>query len=64
MLECSAVSEYNLETKEDGKIVNYNILVPVEYFKQDVDTLKTKSGNVYGFFYKTSNPTKFWAVPE
>jgi hypothetical protein len=64
MLECSTVSEYNLETKENGKIVNYNKLVPVEYFKQDVDTLKTKSGNIYGFEYKTSNPIKFWAVPE
>lgn len=66
MLECSANSEYNTETKQEGKTYTYVDLIPLEYFNQTPykkesadDVHKTKTN-----IYKTNDPDKFWAVPQ
>ena len=63
-LECSTNSEYDLETKVPGKVLNYIDLLPLEYYKQKPD--KTDNANPNGItyvFYNTNNPDAFWAAP-
>jgi hypothetical protein len=64
-LECPISSEYDTETREPGKVINYVQLLPLEYFKQKPD--KTESLNPTGtsyITYVTNNPNAFWAAPE
>lgn len=53
-LETPLVSEYNTETKAEGKLIKYVQLISVA----DVPTNKSKQ------WYYTNNPTLFWAKPE
>jgi hypothetical protein len=66
MLECPVNSQYNLETKEEGKVVNYIKLVPLDYFKQtpEVETIENKVPGSKIVKYKTNNPAVFWATPN
>lgn len=65
MLECSANSEYNMETNEQGKIRTYIRLLPLDYYNQSPDKTEetdqsTKSNIVT---YKTNNSKLFWQKP-
>lgn len=62
-LECPVSSEYNLETREDGKIIQYIELLPLNYFRQSPDTEETKQGNTTLTVFKTNNPILFWQMP-
>ena len=66
MLECPVQSEYNLETKETGKNIEYARLLPLDYFKQEpaVATVENKESNTKRVTYMTNNPAAFWAVPN
>ena len=65
MLECSASSEYNLETQEKEKIREYIRLLPLDYFKQlpDKEISENKAYDSEVITYKTNNPKAFWAKP-
>ncbi len=60
MLQCSASSEYDLETQEPGKSVTYITLVPLEYYDQQKDRRESKTA----VFYQTNNPDSFWKSPS
>jgi Transglutaminase-like superfamily len=61
-LECPVSSEYNYETKGQGKERAYVSLVPMGDIKKPV-TAKDKHGmTTYSLNY-TGNPTWFWAAP-
>ena len=66
MLECPVNSEYDMETREQGKKISYIALLPLDYFKQSPDkTENTNKQNGTTFIrYKTNNPTTFWQTPE
>ena len=65
-LECPVHSQYDLETKAQGKNIDYVQLLPLDYFKQTPD--KTEQSNEQSgttlTTYKTNNPELFWAKPE
>ncbi len=65
MLECPVNSEYNMETREDGKTISYIKLLPLEYYKQTpaIDKNTIKSSNTTYVVYKTNNPAAFWETP-
>lgn len=59
-LECPVSSEYNLETGEEGKTIQYIELLPLNYFRQIPDRKEMKRGNTTFTVFKTNNPTLFW----
>ncbi len=65
-LECPVHSQYDMETKAQGKTIDYVQLLPLDYFKQTPD--KTEQSNEQSgttlTTYKTNNPELFWAKPE
>lgn len=66
MLECSANSEYNTETMQEGKTYTYIDLLPLEYFNQ-TPYKKESTDDVHKIkrvIYKTNDPDKFWAAPQ
>ncbi|MFA7420939.1 MAG: transglutaminase-like domain-containing protein [Melioribacteraceae bacterium] len=65
MLECPVSSEYNLETRENGKVTEYIRLLPLDYFDQkpDVQTSENKDFNSKTTTYVTNNAEYFWKVP-
>jgi hypothetical protein len=65
ILECPVSSEYNMETKESGKVVSYIQLLPLDYFNQKPDKLdeKNEKTNTTLITYKTNNPKFFWQAP-
>jgi len=65
MLQCSVASEYNAETIENGKSVEYVTLVPLEYFNQQSKSreVKDEKNNVSYKFFQTNNPDYFWQRP-
>ncbi|MEN0055296.1 MAG: transglutaminase-like domain-containing protein [Mucilaginibacter sp.] len=66
ILECPVNSEYDLETREQGKKIAYVTLLPLDYFTQSpnkTEDTNTKNGTTF-IRYKTNNPAKFWQVPD
>jgi hypothetical protein len=63
-LECPVSSEYNYETKEDGKVISYIQLLPVEYFKQKPDVVTDDAKKTKFVTYNTNNASLFWATPK
>jgi hypothetical protein len=65
ILECPISSEYDTETKEAGKNINYLQLLPLDYFKKSLEktssTNKVNQTTLTG--YKTNNPNIFWQIP-
>ena len=61
-LECAASSEYNYETKEDGKQREYIALVPGNTTPAP-QYQKDKHGVTSYSLYFTNNPRSFWAEP-
>jgi hypothetical protein len=66
LLECPVNSEYNTETIEPNKTVEYVDLIPLDYFDKslsDKTTTDTKSG--YKMIkHKTNNSGYFWQAPK
>jgi len=60
MFQCPINSEYDTETWKEGKKVPFVTLIPLDYFRQKPDVNDTK----FITFYKTNNPTLFWAKPQ
>lgn len=65
MLECALNSEYDLETAQEGKEIQYLKLIPLDYFKKSLEpainentVTKTKA-----IKNKTNNPSVFWQAP-
>jgi hypothetical protein len=65
ILECPVNSEYDTETRKQGKTITYIQLLPLDYFKQLPDKTEStddKTGTTV-IKYKTNNPTLFWEAP-
>jgi hypothetical protein len=62
ILECPSSSEYNMETRTDGKTMSYIRLLPLDYFEQTRDKVEEKGekSNMLWITYKTNNPNLFW----
>jgi len=62
MLECPVVSQYNMETREEGRIFKYVKLIPTDYFKvlppvtEEQNEAKTNTWIIYNIY----NPAEFW----
>ena len=66
VLECPVNSEYDTETSQQGKKIEYIQLLPLEYFKNKPDNKSVSTNNksqVSLIKYATNNPTTFWAAP-
>ena len=65
MLDCPASSEYNMETREQGRRLSYIKLLPLEYFAQSPDKAESRddSADITVTTYKTNNVTLFWMAP-
>ena len=65
-LECAVSSEYDLETRVPGKVVNYILLAPSDYINHLEYKEAKKNPEVSSTMvtYTTTNPAKFWQVPE
>ena len=65
MLQCEVNSEYNAETKEDGKTFTYITLVPTTYYnlKEEQAEQKGDTNHPAYYFYQTNNPSYFWQSP-
>jgi len=62
---CAVRSEYNYETWEDGKVLEYVELIPLDGFNQSPKFLeKTNKQGVTEKVHKTNNPNLFWTKPE
>jgi hypothetical protein len=60
--ECPLVSEYDAETRKEGKKITYVELLPLDAFQQKPDKSErtsAKTGVTFGNF-KTNNPNHFW----
>lgn len=65
-LESPLVSEYNTETKENGKEISYVELLPIDGIGQTLqksEPTNDKTGTTFTK-YKTNNPDLFWIKPE
>lgn len=65
-IECPVNSEYDTETLNPGKKLEYVQLLPLEYYKNKPDNKTVSTNNksqVTYTTYATNNPTLFWAVP-
>jgi len=62
ILECPALSEYNMETSSEGKTYNYIKLIPLDYYEQEPHKAEEKGekSNTIWIHYKTNNPNLFW----
>ena len=63
-LECPVNSEYDMETKEPGKVIAYIQLLPLVYFNQSPDKSEEKNPQTNSIMitYKTNNSKLFWQV--
>ena len=64
--DCPLRSEYNYETWEKGRTVNYVELIPLDGLNQEPkfsEHTNTKTGVTFKTC-KTNNPAVFWAVPR
>ncbi len=63
--ECPLSSEYDTETRKNGKQIAYAQLLPLNYFKQKPDKaeLTEKENKTTFVFYKTNNSNSFWQAP-
>lgn len=64
--ECPLRSEYNLETRSKGQVVEYVELIPLDGYNKTPKTVTSKSEKLDMTFknYRTTNPSIFWAKPE
>ncbi len=65
LLECPVSSEYDAETRQTGKKIDYVDLIPLDYFKKSLDTSSSteKATQTTLVTYKTNNPAAFWQTP-
>jgi hypothetical protein len=65
ILECPISSEYDTETKHDGKTTMYLRLLPLDYFNKSLDKEENinQESKRQWVTYKTNNPNIFWQTP-
>jgi hypothetical protein len=65
ILECPVNSEFNMETRESGRVYNYIQLLPLDYYQQSPDKTEKKDekSNTTWTTFKTNNPKLFWQTP-
>lgn len=63
LFECPISSEYDTETHQQGKVITYLRLVPLDYFAISLDKSEYTENKTKLVVYKTSNPTIFWQIP-
>lgn len=65
ILECPVNSEYNMETRESGRVYNYIQLLPIDYYQQSPDKTEKKDEktNTTWTTFKTNNSKLFWQTP-
>ena len=65
LLECPLSSEYDTETRQEGKSISYMQLIPLDYFKKSLEmSTSTSNQNKTTFIkYRTNNPNIFWQAP-
>ncbi len=65
-LQCPINSQFNVETKSNGKEIAYIELLPLDGIEQtpQYETVLNQESKVTFQFYKTNNPQTFWAKPE
>jgi hypothetical protein len=65
ILECPVSSEYNMETRESGRVYNNIQLLPLDYYEQSPDKREKKDekSNTTWTKFKTNNPRLFWQLP-
>ncbi|MBX7206104.1 MAG: transglutaminase-like domain-containing protein [Bacteroidia bacterium] len=65
ILECPTNSEYNMETRESGRIYSYIQLLPLDYYQQSPDKTEKKDEKTKTTWtiFKTNNPKLFWQTP-
>ncbi|MXV49917.1 transglutaminase domain-containing protein [Pedobacter sp. HMF7647] len=65
LLECPLNSEYDAETRQQGKTINYLQLVPLDYFNKSLETSKIIDNDTKTSLniYRTNNPDVFWTAP-
>jgi len=66
MIEAPSKSEYDTETKQKGKEVDYLRLVPLDYFNKSLDkSVQEDEAKTIKFNnYKTNNPAVFWKAQK
>jgi hypothetical protein len=66
MFECPINSEYDSETRQSGKSINYVLLKPLEYFNKSLEkSVRTNDiSKTTLVTYKTNNADWFWQKPE
>ena len=65
-MECPLSSEYNLETRKNGKEISYIEILPLDGVEQEPhksESTNQKTG-VKFINYKTNNPNLFWTRPK
>ncbi|MBK7212393.1 MAG: transglutaminase domain-containing protein [Bacteroidales bacterium] len=65
MMESPVSSEYDMETRKEGKTYIYTRLVPLDYSKQlpIVEEEKNQETKTTWIEYRTNNPAVFWQKP-
>jgi hypothetical protein len=65
MLECALSSEYDLETAQEGKEIQYLKLIPLDYFKKSLEpgTSENTVTKTKLIKNRTNNTTVFWQAP-
>ncbi len=65
ILKCPLSSEYDTETQASDKLINYIMLLPLDYFNQTPDKSEEKieQTNTTYITYKTNNQKLFWQTP-
>ena len=65
LLECPMTSEYDTETKQEGKLTRYMELVPLDYFNKSLEKNESMNNETKRKWetYKTNNPNVFWEAP-
>lgn len=65
ILKCPLISEYDTETQASDKLINYIMLLPLDYFNQTPDKSEEKieQTNTTYITYKTNNQKLFWQTP-
>jgi len=63
ILQCPVNSTYDMETRQQGKTIEYIQLNPLDYFKQKPQVRESISSGTKLVIYNTNNPDIFWQKP-
>lgn len=65
LLESPVSSEYDMETRKEGKTFRYTKLMPLDYSKQSPEVVQEENteNKTTWIEYRTNNPAVFWQKP-